>query len=45
MPCNLPNAITEPEKVIAPITAPRDISTKLKVLIFPKVPMLKASGA
>ena len=34
----------EPEKVIAPIAAPKDISIKLASLIFPVTPRLKASG-
>ena len=45
IPWSLPNAITEPENVIAPITAPKDISTRLNVLILFSVPILKDSGA
>ena len=44
IPRNFKNAIKEPEKVIAPIAAPRDISIKLSKLIFPTVPKLKTSG-
>ena len=38
------NAIIEPENVIAPIAAPKDISIKLANLIFPTIPKLNASG-
>ena len=34
----------DPEKVIAPIAAPIDISIKLEILISPVEPRLKASG-
>ena len=34
----------EPEKVIAPIAAPNDISIKLASLIFPTTPNPNASG-
>ena len=44
IPCNFKNAITEPEKVIAPTAAPIDISIKLPSLISPGDPRLKASG-
>ena len=44
MPCNLRNAIIDPEKVIAPTAAPIDISIKLPSLMFPGIPRLKASG-
>ena len=44
IPLNFKNAIIEPEKVIAPIAAPRDISIKLASLILPTNPKLKASG-
>ena len=44
MPCNLRNAIIDPEKVIAPTAAPIDISIKLPSLMFPRIPRLKASG-
>ena len=37
-------AITEPENVIAPTAAPKDISIKLASLIFPTFPKLKAPG-
>ena len=43
--CNLANAITEPVKVIAPITTPSDISMRLAVLIAPTEPMPYDSGA
>ena len=43
-PCNLANAITEPEKVIAPIEVPRDSSIKEALPIFPKLPIPKTSG-
>ena len=36
--------MTEPEKVIAPIAAPIDISIKLASLIFPGKPRPKAEG-
>ena len=35
IPFNFRNAITEPENVIAPIAAPRDISIKLASFILP----------
>ena len=44
MPLSFKNAITEPVNVIAPIAAPRDISIKLAILIFPGVPKLNTSG-
>ena len=44
IPLNFKNAIIEPEKVIAPMDAPRDISIKLASLIFPAIPKLNASG-
>ena len=44
IPLSLRNAIIDPEKVIAPIAAPRDISIKLASLIFPTIPRLNASG-
>ena len=37
-------AIIDPEKVIAPMAAPKDISIKLASLISPTIPKLKASG-
>ena len=43
-PCNFKNAIHEPEKVIAPIETPMDISIKDANLILPKVPIPKESG-
>jgi hypothetical protein len=45
IPCNFKNAITDPEKVIAPIEAPNDISIKLAVLILPTVPKLNTFGS
>ena len=44
IPWSFKKAITEPENVIAPTAAPIDISIKLKSLIFPGDPRLKASG-
>ena len=44
IPLSFKNAIIEPEKVIAPIAAPRDISIKLASFIFPTIPSAKASG-
>ena len=44
MPLNFKNAIIEPVKVIAPIAAPKDISIKDAILIFPVDPILKTSG-
>ena len=38
-PCNLRNAIIEPEKVMAPIITPSPISIKLAKCISPTVPM------
>ncbi len=35
----------EPEKVIAPMATPIDISTRLAPWMLPAVPMPKASGA
>ncbi len=35
----------EPEKVIAPMATPIDISTRLAPWILPSVPMPKATGA
>jgi hypothetical protein len=40
----LRKAITEPEKVTAPIAAPRPISTRLTGKIEPPAAMPKASG-
>ena len=34
----------DPVNVIAPIAAPKDISIKLAILIFPEEPKLKTSG-
>ena len=44
IPLNFKNAIIEPVKVIAPIDAPKDISIKLAILIFPGEPKLNTSG-
>ena len=44
IPRNFKKAITEPVKVIAPIAAPKDISIKLAILIFPDEPKLNTSG-
>ena len=44
IPLSFKKAIIEPENVIAPIAAPRDISIKLASLIFPETPRPKASG-
>ena len=44
IPLSLKNAIIDPEKVIAPIAAPKDISIKLAIFIFPGVPRLKTIG-
>ena len=44
IPRSFKKAIIEPEKVIAPIAAPIDISIKLANLIFPGEPRLKAWG-
>ena len=44
IPLNFKKAIIDPVNVIAPIAAPRDISTKLAVLILPGNPKLNISG-
>jgi len=44
VPCNLAKAMTEPEKVMAPIATPRPISIRLTILMLPVTPMPKASG-
>ena len=44
IPLSFKKAITDPVKVIAPIAAPRDISIKLAILIFPGEPNLNISG-
>ena len=44
IPCSFKNAITEPEKVIAPMAAPIDISIRLASFIFPGNPRPKAEG-
>ena len=44
IPLSFKNAIIEPEKVIAPIEAPSDISIKLASFIFPTKPKPNASG-
>ncbi len=43
-PLSLRNAIIDPVNVIAPIAAPKDISIKLAILIFPGIPKLNTSG-
>ena len=44
MPLSFKKAIIEPENVIAPMAAPKDISIKLASFILPVVPRLNASG-
>ena len=44
IPWSFRKAIIEPEKVIAPTTAPIDISIKLASLMFPGTPKLNATG-
>ena len=44
IPRSLKKAIIDPVNVIAPIDAPKDISIKLAILIFPDEPKLKTSG-
>ena len=44
MQLNFKKAMIEPEKVMAPIAAPKDISIKLASLILPNDPRLNASG-
>ena len=44
VPCNLAKAITEPEKVIAPMATPSDISTRLAVIMAPFLTIPNASG-
>ena len=44
IPLNFKKAIIDPVNVKAPIEAPKDISIKLAILIFPGVPKLKTSG-
>ena len=44
IPLSFKNAIIDPEKVIAPIAAPKDISIKLASFISPDIPKLNASG-
>ena len=44
IPRSFKKAIIDPENVIAPIAAPIDISIKLKSLISPGKPRLKACG-
>ena len=44
IPRSFKKAIIDPENVIAPIEAPKDISIKLAILIFPTEPKLKTSG-
>src|SRR6476620_7756044 len=42
---NFRNAMTEPVKVIAPMAAPSDISTRLDLWMSPGTPMSNARGA
>ena len=44
IPLSFRNAIIDPEKVIAPIAAPNDISIKLAIFILPGEPRLNTSG-
>ena len=44
IPLSFKKAITDPVKVIAPIAAPKDISIRLAILIFPGEPKLNTSG-
>ena len=44
IPLSFKKAIIDPEKVIAPIAAPKDISIKLASFILPTFPKLNASG-
>ena len=44
IPLSFRNAIIDPENVIAPIAAPKDISIKLAKFMLPTIPKLKASG-
>ena len=44
IPLSFKKAITDPVKVIAPIAAPKDISIRLAILIFPSEPKLNTSG-
>ena len=44
IPLSFKKAMIDPENVIAPIAAPKDISIKLASFIFPVLPRLKASG-
>ena len=44
IPLSFKKAITDPVKVIAPIAAPKDISIRLAILIFPDEPKLNTSG-
>ena len=44
IPLSFRKAITDPVNVIATIAAPKDISIKLAILIFPVVPKLNISG-
>ena len=44
IPLNFRKAIIDPVNVIAPIEAPKDISIKLAILIFPGEPKLNTSG-
>ena len=44
VPCSLAKAMTEPEKVMAPMATPSPISMIDAILMLPATPMPKASG-
>ena len=44
-PDSFRNAITEPVKVMAPMATPSDISIRLWLWMWPRVPMSNAAGA
>ena len=44
IPLSFKKAIIDPENVIAPIAAPKDISIRLASLMLPTTPKLNASG-
>ena len=44
IPLNFKNAIIDPVNVMAPIAAPKDISIKLAIFMFPGEPKLNTSG-
>ena len=45
LPSSFRKAMTEPEKVTAPMARPSDISSSEAPLMFPGMPMPKLSGA